>query len=186
MVDPALVHITPMTPADLPAVLSIENHSHLEPWREEAFLAEMKRPHSHLLAARFARDGRTLLGYVCFWLVADELQILNLAVAVSCRLQGIGGLLLHRAIAIGYEARTRIAVLEVRKSNVAARRLYAGAGFRTVGERPDYYGVVREPAILMELAMEDYWRAIGSGNPKAHQTDCQSPLNEKRTPAIIN
>lgn len=161
MIGTASVRITPMTPADLPAVLEIENNSHLEPWSKESFLAELECAHSHLWAARLSRGGNALAGYICFWIVAGEVQILNVAVAAKCRRQGVARLLLHQAMTVGRTAGARLAVLEVRKSNVAARELYAGAGFQVVGERPDYYGVVREPAILMELAMADYWRGAG-------------------------
>lgn len=174
MIDPALVRITLMTPADIPAVLTIENESHLEPWGKESFLSEMERAHSQLWTARRTRGDDAVLGYICFWIVADELQILNLAVAVRCRRQGIGRRLLHQAMLLGDAAGVRVAVLEVRKSNAAARKLYAGMGFQSVGERPDYYGVVREPAVLMELNLADYRRQSAAGNAESGRR--QTPL----------
>ena len=55
----------------------------------------------------------------------------------------------------GSEKRTLKAVLEVRLSNSAAQGLYGSLGFRAVGERPDYYGGLREHAVLMELSMAE-------------------------------
>jgi ribosomal-protein-alanine N-acetyltransferase len=43
----------------------------------------------------------------------------------------------------------REATLEVRLSNVAARRLYEKYGFRPVGLRPRYYGDDGEDALIM-------------------------------------
>jgi ribosomal protein S18 acetylase RimI-like enzyme len=46
-------------------------------------------------------------------------------------------------------------LLEVRPSNIPARRLYAQTGFRQVGERRDYYPAAngRENALLLERAL---------------------------------
>ena len=41
--------------------------------------------------------------------------------------------------------------LEVRESNVAARRLYEGLGFQAVGERPAYYDNPPETGIVMKI-----------------------------------
>lgn len=157
--------ITPMAPEDIPAVVEIERNSNLEPWTAESFREELGRPRSVVLVARAApsrnpgegteEDASPVVGYVCFWCVADEVQILNIAVAPTHRRMGIGGRLLHDSLQWGRKNKARFAVLEVRRSNTAARMLYERAGFRKVGERPDYYGVVKEPALLMELEMID-------------------------------
>ncbi len=44
--------------------------------------------------------------------------------------------------------------LEVRESNEAARQLYAGAGFHSVGVRSDYYVSPREDALVMRLRLD--------------------------------
>jgi ribosomal-protein-alanine N-acetyltransferase len=43
----------------------------------------------------------------------------------------------------------RRATLEVRRSNVAAQRLYAGAGFSVVGVRSGYYTQPAEDALIL-------------------------------------
>ena len=59
--------------------------------------------------------------------MADEAEILNLAVDASQRRQGIGSRLVEEAIAECKAAGVRTIFLEVRESNEAARRLYARA-----------------------------------------------------------
>jgi len=148
------LRITEMLSSDIPAVAAIEQHSNLEPWTQESFLEELLRPHSSLLVARIcAGAGEFVAGYICFWLVADEVQILNVAVHQACRKLGIGRALLLQCLNDGAEKRSRIAVLEVRSSNLAAQHLYSSLGFRVVGQRQDYYGGLSEPAVLMELSM---------------------------------
>ncbi|MGA7876576.1 MAG: GNAT family N-acetyltransferase, partial [Desulfoferrobacter sp.] len=91
-----------------------------------------------------------LLGYICFWEVADEIQILNISVHRSYRRRGIGRCLVREALLHGKRRKAKVALLEVRRNNMAARKFYASMGFKAVGERPDYYGP-GESAILMEL-----------------------------------
>lgn len=157
------VHITSMVSADISSMMEIERISHLEPWSRNAFLEELDRPHSRILVAKLAegwlspRDGfqlkvpDSLAGYLCYWLVADEIQILNVSVHTDCRRCGVARRLLLCAFADGLMKGARCAVLEVRKSNAPARALYESMGFEEIGERPDYYGVVAEPAVSMML-----------------------------------
>lgn len=78
-------------------------------------------------------------GFILIRVVADEAEILTLAVRPAARRQGVGARLLGRA---AVEAARRGAVqlfLEVAEDNVAARALYAAAGFGEVGRRRGYY-----------------------------------------------
>lgn len=161
------LEITSLSQADLPEVLEIECQSHLEPWTEELFMEELRRLHSRILTARIPRmelageereksghrPGK-IVGYICFWRVADEIQILNIAVHGQYRRKGVGRFLLSNVLRLGREQRAKLAVLEVRRSNRAARMLYESLGFRQVGERPNYYGVLKESAVLMELEFD--------------------------------
>ena len=69
------------------------------------------------------------------WLVVDEGQIANVAVAPAWRKQGIGRLLMERMIAKCIALGGVRLCLEVRLSNQPARRLYANLGFQEVGLR---------------------------------------------------
>jgi [ribosomal protein S18]-alanine N-acetyltransferase len=156
------LRITEMLSSDIPAVVAIEQHSNLEPWTEETFLEELLKAHSYLLVARISVGAREVVaGYICFWLVADEVQILNVAVHQAYRRLGIGRALLFHCLNCGADRRSRIAVLEVRSSNLAAQQLYSSLGFRVAGQRPDYYGGFREPAVLMELGISKQCSAGG-------------------------
>jgi [ribosomal protein S18]-alanine N-acetyltransferase len=148
--------ITELLASDIPDVVAIEQASNPEPWNRESFLEELLRPHSHLLVARVSLgSGETVAGYLCFWLVADEIQILNIAVHQAHRRHGIGRALLVHCLIFGSRKKTRKAVLEVRSDNSAAQRLYRSLGFRAVGQRPGYYEGLGEHAVLMELTMAE-------------------------------
>jgi ribosomal-protein-alanine N-acetyltransferase len=139
----ASCRIRAATSADLAAVTAIERGSFPDPWSLEAF--RMRLDDVFLVAE--AADGIT--GYAVAWCLGPEAEILNVAVAPASRGQGIGRTLLDAVLAAIVRAGTRRVFLEVRVSNAAACRLYAGAGFREVGRRRGYYDHPREDALIL-------------------------------------
>lgn len=151
-----IIWIEPATPADLDAVVRIEEACFSAPWTRKMLEAELiGNQFSCFLIARQAHDeatGPEPVGYVSFWVVFEELRIMNLAVAPSARRQGIGRRLVTRALEIGCDRSTSKGLLEVRASNQTARRLYGELGFEEVSVRSRYYTNPTEDAVLMELA----------------------------------
>jgi ribosomal-protein-alanine N-acetyltransferase len=133
--------------ADLAAVAEIERASFPDPWSIAAFGTRLE---DVFLVA----DGETgLVGYAVAWCLAPEAEILNLAVAPRRRQRGTGRALLDAVLAALAAGGARHVFLEVRESNRAARRLYAGAGFGEVGRRRGYYEHPREDALVLARAV---------------------------------
>jgi ribosomal-protein-alanine N-acetyltransferase len=65
------------------------------------------------------------------------------------RRRGIGARLMLAMMHLAEELGARVATLEVRLSNEAARKLYQHFGFRPVGIRPRYYSDNAEDALIM-------------------------------------
>jgi ribosomal-protein-alanine N-acetyltransferase len=82
-------------------------------------------------------------------MMVDEAHITTFAVLPAWRRQGIGARLMLAMMDLATELRARVATLEVRLSNDAARGLYARFGFRPVGIRPRYYSDNGEDALIM-------------------------------------
>lgn len=111
-------------------------------------------PFAHFLVARQGAAGASpapIVGYLCFWIVFEEVRLMNLAVIESMRHRGIAKSLVTTALQMGSSQSAQRAVLEVRASNVAAQRLYEGFGFSRTATRPKYYANPVEDAVLMEL-----------------------------------
>lgn len=144
--------IEPMRHADLPEVLAIEVTSFSLPWTEEMFANELgPGTVSRMLVARLpaAGDPAPVVGYICVWLVGEELHINNLAVHPRWRQRGIARELLRAALRRGREGGADTAFLEVRASNLAAQALYRQFGFEPVGIRRRYYTHPLEDAVVM-------------------------------------
>jgi [ribosomal protein S18]-alanine N-acetyltransferase len=145
-------------PEDVAALAEIERQCYTHPWPESAFARAVRDPQVRVLALR-ERGGageplRGLLAYCVIQLVADELQIHNLAVREGVRRRGLARLLLRLVLDLGRRRAAREAFLEVRASNAPAIALYRGCGFEVSGTRRDYYERPREDAVLMRLALE--------------------------------
>ncbi len=94
-------------------------------------------------------DRHYIVGFVGFWVLADEAHITAIAVREAYRRHGVGELLLTVAIDLATELKARIVTLEVRVSNTVAQCLYTKYGFTRVGIRRGYYTDNREDAVLM-------------------------------------
>ena len=81
--------------------------------------------------------------------MVDEAHITTFAVHPAWRRQRIGERLLLAFLDLARRRHAREATLEVRLSNIAARRLYEKYGFRPVGLRPRYYSDDGEDALIM-------------------------------------
>jgi [ribosomal protein S18]-alanine N-acetyltransferase len=138
--------------ADLDGVLAIEEASFNNPTTRAWYEAELARPDVCNVYVLRTPEHR-VAGFVAFWKVVDEMHINNLAVRPDCRNRGLGRLLLAGTLKAGYDMGLRRATLEVRRSNVAAQRLYAAAGFSVVAVRHDYYTHPVEDALVLSTAV---------------------------------
>ena len=145
------VAIRPMSHKDLIDVMTIENDSHERPWSTESFLSEMRNPVGH---AFVAHDGRCVLGYVIFWMIADETHLLNLTIRPDFRGRGLGKRLMAFLIDFARRQGAQWIGLEVRRSNEAALALYRRFGFQEARVRAAYYPDTQEDGIIMELGLD--------------------------------
>ncbi|MHB8413325.1 MAG: ribosomal protein S18-alanine N-acetyltransferase [Candidatus Acidiferrales bacterium] len=142
--------IRQMEPRDIDAVMDIQTQS-----REAA---QWSRTDYEALARGaepcfVAKDGARVVGFLMARKLADEMEILNLAVHPAARRQRFASRLLHQAM--DWDANNKIGKvhLEVRASNAAARAFYERHGFRATGIRANYYRDPDEDAVLLTAAM---------------------------------
>ncbi len=138
-----------MTILDIPEVMAMELSTFTSPWTERLFRDELNQEFSYTLLARLA-DG-SLAGFICFWVLVDEMHILNLAVRADLRGIGVGSAIVKEALRFAKNKGAKSATLEVRQSNEAAIGLYSKLGFVSVGKRRNYYSSPRENAVIMWL-----------------------------------
>ena len=144
---PVALRIDAMTFADIPAVHAIERASFAVPWPDGAYRSELAT--NRLASYVVARADDAVVGFAGLWVMVDEAHVTTFAVDPRWRRRGVGERLLLGLLDIAVARRAREATLEVRLSNVPARRLYEKFGFRPVGIRPRYYSDNGEDALIM-------------------------------------
>jgi ribosomal-protein-alanine N-acetyltransferase len=146
---PLRLVVEPMRLDDLPAVHAIEQASFSAPWPPNAYRSELESNRlAQYLVVRAGHDGE-VIGYGGMWIMVDEAHITTFAVHPAWRRQHIGERLLLAFLDLAIDRAAHEATLEVRLSNLPARRLYEKYGFRPVGLRPRYYSDDHEDALIM-------------------------------------
>ncbi|MBM4136735.1 MAG: ribosomal-protein-alanine N-acetyltransferase [Nitrospira sp.] len=144
------VTIRQMYPTDIPEVVNIERTIFTTPWSETSFLQEINNLYS---IKKVAVLNNTTIGYVCANHILNENHILNLAVHPEFRRCGIATKLTKEVLKELKEKGCDFVYLEVRGSNLSAKKFYEKLGFVIVAIRKDYYTLPREDAIIMALEM---------------------------------
>ena len=84
-------------------------------------------------------ETKKILGLCSAWLVIDELQITFIAVHPIHKRKGLGRLLMSDLIKRSESLQTNHILLEVKENNEPAKAFYKAMGFKTVGNRSDFY-----------------------------------------------
>ena len=137
----------PMCLRDLQEVLKIENECFENPWSKTYYMLSLKRPRSYEYFY-VARRESTVVGYIVFSILHEDAHILNLAVPVAYRRQGIAKYLLASALEMIQAQNGREVFLEVAVSNLPAQYLYRQFGFRICGIRKNYYGRYKDAYVF--------------------------------------
>ncbi|MCI0433106.1 MAG: ribosomal protein S18-alanine N-acetyltransferase [Gemmatimonadetes bacterium] len=144
------VTIRVMTPADIDDVIAIENASYSMPWSDDTFETLLRRGDTTLIVAAY--EG-AVVGYAMGWHALDQGELGNVAVTAEWRRQGLATRLVTEYLRRQQRLGVRDVFLEVRRSNDAARALYARMGFSEVGIRRRYYIRPVEDALVMRRTL---------------------------------
>lgn len=142
------VSVRPLSTADLPAVLALEETLFPDdPWPARTFVEELdpSRRDRYYLAAT---DGEGLVGYAGL-LLSEVADVLTIAVDPARHGCGIGSTLLSALLTEAARRGCTEVFLEVRADNPRAWRLYRRFGFAQVGVRRGYYQPSGADAIVM-------------------------------------
>lgn len=134
---------------DLPALLAIEQAAaHAAHWTREQY--ERRVAEGWVLVSE---EEGSIRGFVCARVVAGEWEIENIVVAERMQRRGIADALLGELLRQAGEMGGTAVWLEVRESNIPARRLYEKHKFRESGRRRGYYKNPVEDAVTYGLAL---------------------------------
>jgi [ribosomal protein S18]-alanine N-acetyltransferase len=146
-----LPRFRPMRSEDLDRVMQIEPHLYSHPWTRGNFSDSLQAGYSCWVM----ECAGELAGYGVLMIGVREAHLLNISIAGEWQAKGYGRTFLEHFIAMARHYEAEHLLLEVRPSNLPARRLYASMGFQEITVRRGYYPAAsgREDAILMGLVL---------------------------------
>ncbi len=100
---------------------------------------------------------KLLMGYIIATDIADESELLRIAVADKFKRLGIGANLM-KAYKENLKGHCDKFFLEVRESNQGAKSLYEKMGYKSISTRKDYYSNPKENACIYSLELGPYYK----------------------------
>ncbi|RYZ95200.1 MAG: ribosomal-protein-alanine N-acetyltransferase, partial [Proteobacteria bacterium] len=131
--------VRPAAEEDLFQVVDIEARSNRPAWAIEAFRAELNKPHAHFWVVTDNETDSQVLAYAVFALPADQAHVQTVAVRPDHRRQGLAQHLLRKVISFAMKNEADSLILELRKGNEAAMKLYQSVGFDVIRTQDSFY-----------------------------------------------
>lgn len=135
-------------PGDAHRLAALHAEAFDPPWPDTAFADLLDQPGMFGLT--------TDDGFILIRAVADEAEILTLAVRPSARRRGLARALVEAARVHASTLGAERMFLEVAVGNTPARALYQASGFSEAGRRRDYYARPdgsREDALILSIPL---------------------------------
>lgn len=143
-----------MRAGDLPSVQAIEASVQTVPWDMHIFQDCLKVGYDCWIV----EQKKEIIAFAILNLTPStkEAHLMNLGVKTIYQQQGIGKFLLCHLLQYARE-QINVIILEVRRSNKIALKLYQRLGFKIIGERKGYYpaSIGREDAIVLSFQFNE-------------------------------
>lgn len=142
--------IEEMNESHLDDLALLEKQCFSVPWSRSALEAELEKENSRFFVAITKNE---VSGYIGANNILGEVYVNNIAVFYNYRELGIGSKLLSHLIDVAKEENCDFVTLEVRESNISARKLYEKLKFKKVGIRKNFYEQPKEDGVIYTLIL---------------------------------
>lgn len=148
-----IIELSPMSLADVDAVLPIEIQICPFPWGRANFVDSIESGYQCWVG----RVNGELIGYFIVMLAVDDAHLLTIGVKGKHQGQGFGAQLLHKAMQVARNGGSTVLLLEVRPSNETALAMYRQFGFQQIGVRRAYYPAAggREDGLVLTRSLDE-------------------------------
>lgn len=152
--------LMPAQVADLADIIALQENVYQgeTQWPLEVFTEELQRTNDRLYVILRQPETGSLVALIgcAFRMGIHEVHITNIMVAPHWQNRGIGTFLVMYMMTIAQQLDFHRMSLEVRVSNVSAKKLYERLGFQVVRRKTHYYGEDDEDAFDMAQLLGDY------------------------------
>ena len=101
------------------------------------------------------KTNKNIVGYIATSHVYDTMDIISIVIKKDYQRLGLASYLLNYIINFAKEKNISNILLEVRKSNIPAQRLYKKFNFKKINERKNYYKAPIEDALIYKLEINN-------------------------------
>ncbi len=145
------MRIRSATAADIPDLMTLQKHAATAAhWSAQHYEAALSGE-GPARVALVIQEEVGVQGFIVGRVLGEEWEIENIAVAGPARRRGLGTRLLGEFLDLARGRGANAVFLEVRESNLAARRLYEKWAFVECGRRKLYYREPEEDAIVYQI-----------------------------------
>ena len=143
--------ISKMQDEDIEEALLTEQSHNIHILSKNILKEDIKNKNYNYLVAK-NNDGK-IIGYIGISYVLDSADIISIVVHKDYTKKGIATLLLQEIFAFAKENNIQKIMLEVRRSNIPAQKLYEKHGFKQIAIRNNYYDNT-EDALIYEKELQ--------------------------------
>jgi ribosomal-protein-alanine N-acetyltransferase len=129
-----------------------EAYDYGSPWSFQQFAADIEQQLSEYFVLA---QEQQWLGFIAYHEILGEIEVNHIVVAKEHQGQGVGQQLLKQAIKYWTQQGFTQVFLEVRLSNLSAKKLYEKNGFKRINRRKNYYRHPKEDGFVMCLKLKD-------------------------------
>lgn len=138
------------TQANITDIANLEKMCFSMPWSEKSISDSLNLENTLFIVA-YHQDK--VVGYIGAYKNYEDVDITNIAVNPECRRKKIATQMLIYLLGILDKKTSENVFLEVRKSNLAAIKLYENNGFEMIGTRKNFYEKPLEDALLYKYSL---------------------------------
>lgn len=139
-----------MTYNDIASVADVDRAAFSDAWKDDSFADELKKDYSHYFVAE--TDGE-IMSYAGIWCIYETAELIRIATSPNHQKKGVAKELMQAILECAKNCGCERMMLEVRKSNIPAQKLYKKFGFNEISIRKGYYN--GEDAVIMEAKFTD-------------------------------
>lgn len=136
---------------DIEQIAKMEELIFRDSWSEASLKSTIDSEHGSIV---LCDDGCSVLGYMIYYCVGDEIELARIATTPEARGKWIGSRMMDHLIDLATSEKKVRILLEVRMSNFRAINFYNKFEFASIGIRKNYYSNPVEDGNIMEKVLE--------------------------------
>lgn len=137
---------------DIDGIINIQNELNVNITSKNSLINDSND--SHYCYFILKNNSNKIIGYAGISTIIDSMDILSIVIAKEFQRLGIGSILLEYLLNYAKENFKKEILLEVRKSNIPAQRLYEKYSFEMINTRKGYYPDNNEDALIYMLKID--------------------------------